>query len=559
MMKRKQRNRVLGFCIACTFFLIFTGYNTQAQYNYNFIVNGSLNGDTGRGAAHFPIDWGACDSYSSPDMYSVYISTTNEYIYPYRDTTFLFLRTRSKYHTNAPGPYTYEYITQKLRRPLKKDTTYMFGINYCFNAHMIVQDTKNPNIAYPVRIELWVGHDSCAHDKLLMQTEPLTATVWSLKKCTFTLTDTSYEYIRIATAWDSMNIGPTHESYNGMILIDSLFIYDSIGIIHYFTDFLPAEPIKTTNVNFLGDGKTTLSASPGTAYSWLPEENLREYNVQYPVMTGFTPHYYVAISSLSNCSTIEDFNIILDCDILYPQKVPDTTVIYFNPHKRIFLKASDGQKYSWNPNTHLLDTTTCCPQLTGYDSLINVTVWDKYLCPFNEEFKIELNCDTIVPNKSILTIDTIVGEQAGIKLIPSYGEVDSIWNPTKWLSCSSCREPIASPDNSIIYKVRLKDEYNCFHQEIFKIDVEFFIPNVITPNGDNKNDRFKITGLPENTTLKIYSKSGVLVYSANPYNDSNLWEGTDNDGKPLESNNYWYILENKEKKLLVKGFVFLLR
>jgi gliding motility-associated-like protein len=559
MDKKGQGEKFLRFCITCLFLLAFICHNSFSQYYYNYIFNGSLNGIPGVGSPHFPFGWGACDSYSSPDMFKVFIPDSGDIIYPVKDSTFIFLRARSRYHTNAPGPFTYEYMTQRLRRPLKKDSTYLFGLFYCFNSHDTVQDNLNPNILYPVRLELWAGNDSCAHEKLLMQTEPLPATFWTERHCTFKLTDTSYEYIRIAVAWDSMNIGPTHHSYNGMLLIDSLSILDSAGIVNYYGQFQPAGPVRTINLYYKGDNKTILAASPGTAYSWQPEENLNFYNIQSPVMKGFTPKYSVFLSSLTTCSSVEEFNISLNCDTIYPLKLIDSAELYFNPNRNMVLRADSGTKYHWFPKNHLSDTTICCPNLTGYDSLINVTVWDKYSCPFDEKFTILLNCDTIIPEKNILTLDTIVKKQAGIKLIPEFGEVDSSWYPAENLSCNTCREPIANPDNSTIYSVRLKDEFGCTHQETFKIIVELFVPNVITPNGDGKNDRFKIVGLPDNTILRVYTKNGLQLYTAKPYNESNLWEGTDNNGNLLETGNYWYVLENPAAGLLLKGYVFLLR
>jgi gliding motility-associated-like protein len=548
MMKKKTIHIGSIFYIVITGILFLFPKDAYAQYNY--IRNGTLNGIVGN--SQNPFEWYVCDSYSSPDMYSRYIPNprgSGDEIFPVRDSTFLFLRTRSKYHTNPPGPYTYEYIIQHLRKPLEKGSTFLFSCFYCFSSHLVVQDLHDPNIAYPVRLELWAGNDSCADEKLLMQTEPLQDPYWTERHCTFTLPDTSYAYIRIAAQWDSMTMSLTHESYNGMILIDSLSIYKLPGL----------DTLKTFDLYYKGDGKTTLNATKGTSYSWTPQVNLSAYNVQSPIMQGFTPQYTVAIGSLTTCSYMEIFNILLNCDTLYPIKDLNSFNIYYSPHKKVYLNASDGNKYSWYPFTNLSDTNVCCPYLTGYDSTIKVTVWDKYNCPFNQKFNEILNCDTIIPNKYFLSLDTALSNQNDIQLVPEFGEVDSTWNPDIYLSCQNCREPKASPVHSISYQVKLKDEFGCIHHEIFKITIELFVPNVITPNGDDKNERFVIKGLPENTSVKIYTKNGVLVYSAKPYIESNFWEGRDNSGKLLESNNYWYVIENPEKGLYLRGFVFLLR
>ncbi len=50
---------------------------------------------------------------------------------------------------------------------------------------------------------------------------------------------------------------------------------------------------------------------------------------------------------------------------------------------------------------------------------------------------------------------------------------------------------------------------------------EIFIPNLVTPNGDGKNDYFSITGLPSNAGLKIYNRWGQNIFNTSNYD--NLW------------------------------------
>ncbi|WP_191906950.1 DUF7948 domain-containing protein [Adhaeribacter soli] len=71
--------------------------------------------------------------------------------------------------------------------------------------------------------------------------------------------------------------------------------------------------------------------------------------------------------------------------------------------------------------------------------------------------------------------------------------------------------------------------------------VKSIIPNIITPNGDGKNDTFvpKVTCLPQ--TLKIYSRWGHLVYERENYQDE---FNSDN----LSSGVYYYHLRDTEGK-----------
>jgi gliding motility-associated-like protein len=70
---------------------------------------------------------------------------------------------------------------------------------------------------------------------------------------------------------------------------------------------------------------------------------------------------------------------------------------------------------------------------------------------------------------------------------------------------------------------------------------ELVIPNVITPNGDSKNDVFKIIGLDvyPQSELVIFNRWGKLVYKNSDY--LNDWNGGDSpDGV------YYYILTLKD-------------
>jgi gliding motility-associated-like protein len=53
--------------------------------------------------------------------------------------------------------------------------------------------------------------------------------------------------------------------------------------------------------------------------------------------------------------------------------------------------------------------------------------------------------------------------------------------------------------------------------------VPLFIPNLITPNSDGKNDQFEILGLPSGSELTVFNRWGNRVYESNDYD--NLWAG----------------------------------
>ncbi|QJB33962.1 DUF11 domain-containing protein [Chitinophaga oryzae] len=86
---------------------------------------------------------------------------------------------------------------------------------------------------------------------------------------------------------------------------------------------------------------------------------------------------------------------------------------------------------------------------------------------------------------------------------------------------------------------------------------DIFIPNVITPNGDGRNDRFMIIGISRypNSSLFIYNRWGNQVYQSKNY--QNEW-----DGHGLSEGTYYYVLklrtaEGGERSY--KGWIELMR
>ncbi|OQP40008.1 hypothetical protein A4H97_17475 [Niastella yeongjuensis] len=86
--------------------------------------------------------------------------------------------------------------------------------------------------------------------------------------------------------------------------------------------------------------------------------------------------------------------------------------------------------------------------------------------------------------------------------------------------------------------------------EDFKVDAT----NVLTPNGDGKNDKWVIRNIdsyPDNE-LKIFDRSGRLVFSQRNYN--NNWDGKVN-GNPLSEGTYYYFLSISGGAKTAKGFI----
>ncbi|WP_167343853.1 cadherin-like beta sandwich domain-containing protein [Flavobacterium aquidurense] len=82
--------------------------------------------------------------------------------------------------------------------------------------------------------------------------------------------------------------------------------------------------------------------------------------------------------------------------------------------------------------------------------------------------------------------------------------------------------------------------------------------NIITPNGDGKNDFWIISGIDSypNNSVKVFDRAARIVYSKNSYN--NDWDGSYN-GAPLTQDTYYYLIDLGNGQSKIKGFITIIR
>jgi gliding motility-associated-like protein len=87
---------------------------------------------------------------------------------------------------------------------------------------------------------------------------------------------------------------------------------------------------------------------------------------------------------------------------------------------------------------------------------------------------------------------------------------------------------------------------------------DLIIPTAYSPNGDGKNDFFRIVGMEnyENSVLEVYNRWGNKVFQSDNY--QNEWSGNNSNGNDLVNDTYYYILKLSDGQVY-KGFVALKR
>lgn len=136
---------------------------------------------------------------------------------------------------------------------------------------------------------------------------------------------------------------------------------------------------------------------------------------------------------------------------------------------------------------------------------------------------------TVYKTRAFAGHDTIAAKNQSITLQGS-GEGMFIWSPATGLSDPTVLNPVATLQQDAVYTLTAYTPAGCIHTDTVIIKIykgpAFYVPNAFTPNGDEKNDRFRClaVGIAKIDYFKVYNRYGQLVYAGNSYQPG--WDGT---------------------------------
>lgn len=174
---------------------------------------------------------------------------------------------------------------------------------------------------------------------------------------------------------------------------------------------------------------------------------------------------------------------------------------------------------------------------------------------------------TVYPLPTIrLTPDTIIAAGHSIRLDPAItGEVVSwLWSPATGLDNPETPDPLSLPVSSTTYRLVVTSNEGCTAsaKETVNVFYDLLMPSAFTPNGDGRNDVFRI---PPSVPVRIirfsvFNRWGNLVFTTA---DSGAgWEGR-LGSKPQPGGVYVWMIEYYDpltrKSVMKKGTVELIR
>ena len=242
--------------------------------------------------------------------------------------------------------------------------------------------------------------------------------------------------------------------------------------------------------------------------------------------TGIEPYFYIDDVKVTEANT----------DVLPIVNLGMDTVLCSNNSYRIPLPVNPLIQYNWQDGA----TTN------NY----NITQAGKYWVTAQTGSCVASDTVNVAVESNVsLPLDTLLCEGNQLILSPRHSNGKYLWS-------DGSTDSTLTVDKSGIYWVKVLSKY-CQLSDTIRVSTipcANKAPNVITPNNDNKNDKFVVDNLlPEHEwSIEIVSRWGLKIYENAKYDNS--WQGEN-----VPSGIYYYCLHSPILNRTLKGWIELLK
>jgi gliding motility-associated-like protein len=348
--------------------------------------------------------------------------------------------------------------------------------------------------------------------------------------------------------------GPT-----GCILVDTASM--NIVVREYIA------PVFTLNDTFLCDpGLFDITVAVNNintplAFHWEPvsaitsSPDMQTVQVNPALSNIFTVHITSALATACVDSASGSVHVSL-FDYSGMTALPADTSIC--PGDTLLLRAFGGSRYTWSPEERINN-----PNGAFTNVWPDGDITYKVMIESDSGCKVErsVNVHTLPP----ITIDA--GRDRDIR----YGEAINLdarcssafyWSPPDGMSPVNSLTPEVRPLKTTTYYIYANSAEGCAAMDSVTVHVtNAVLPSAFSPNGDGKNDVFKLLPFDGRVSLKdfsVYNRYGQRVFFTESID--NGWDGTFK-GKTADMSTYFYYVRFiiGEKTYTIKGDVTLLR
>jgi gliding motility-associated-like protein len=269
--------------------------------------------------------------------------------------------------------------------------------------------------------------------------------------------------------------------------------------------------------------------------------------------------YLVTLTADFGCTAVDTLRVNIS-----PSTTITTQTLYnICEGTTVNLSATGDGAYAWSPATGLSNANIANPVVNPADSIqYKVVLTNSYGCKDSATVVINVFKKISVdagPDKKIVIGDTVL-----LNGLVKGTAVNYYWTNSPSMNNPLALQPAVFPSVESHYTLNVVSTVGCGNassEVIVTVYKDIFIPNAFSPNGDGKNDMFRVFALDsyELISFDIFNRWGSKVFSTT--NTSMGWNGMIN-GYLQETGVYVYYLEirNKSGKTRsIKGSVLLVR
>lgn len=263
--------------------------------------------------------------------------------------------------------------------------------------------------------------------------------------------------------------------------------------------------------------------------------------------------YSVTVTDANGCEASDEIRVTSDGSV---QLVIENDFLDVCPGDSIELMISGADTYLWRDTSGTLSALDVANPMAAPDVTAGYRVIGETKCGVDS---IDLEV-FVLESTAMAGPDTCVGPGTEAQLIAS-GGVSYFWEETPYpVSDPNSATPTVVPDESGIYVAVITDFQGCIIRDTMEVLVALDpngvirAMNVITPNGDNKNDVLYFPNIDKfgQNSLKVFNRWGNIVYQkVNYQRDEDRFDGT-YQGEPLPPGTYYYLLSFRSGELKQK-------
>lgn len=380
--------------------------------------------------------------------------------------------------------------------------------------------------------------------------------------------DQSPKYLNCDTCRDPLSTAPDTITYY-------VTATTSIGCVARDTITVNVDPLPPIFPGIFyricpGDTLQLTAGAGVLAATWTPGMYIDDsLSVNPKVFPPDSMIYRVTGSNSTGCSISRIVRVYVIDRVVADLNISDTLVCDGGvvPLDLTVREASfNDTSYLWSPAQYLSSTTIQDPVVDAPfgDYTYTVIVSSSTCIPDTEQVHI-----TVAPLPNLEAgDDQIVTPGTEVQIYAaSPDQVSYSWTAVDELSCTTCRRPYITVNQSQVAYVVATNQWGCQTVDSVVLRVVecspsmVFVPNTFTPNGDGLNDLLYVRGigLRKLEYFRIYDRWGKLVYDSASINEG--WDGTVN-GKPADVAVYVYTAKGEcssGNSVEVKGNVTLVR